>query len=239
MVEHSVDYLNHVRHHPPGVFSSHNPKINSPMRILSTCLFTGFCLTASLSAQNLLTNAGFERGMMNWVTFIPAESVAQAPVLEIAKGSAHTGTSALRLTSTTSSRFAIGNYPWIPVVAGERFRVSAWYRIEPGAVAKATLPGFVMRLNFKQDDAPAGTPTKHLYAGPSGAISSGVGPQLVRPALPTEWTLIEAVVEVPANTNIMSVNFFSWGLTGAVLVDDALIEKVAADVAPTVLAGSP
>jgi hypothetical protein len=36
----------------------------------------------------------------------------------------------------------------------------------------------------------------------------------------------------------MSVNFFSWGLTGAVLVDDAFIEKVAADVAPTVLSGS-
>jgi len=208
------------------------------MRILSTCLFTGFCLTASLSAQNLLTNTGFERGMMNWVTFIPAESVAQAPVLEIAKGSAHTGTSALRLTSTTSSRFAVGNYPWIPVVTGERFRVSAWYRIEPGAVAKVGLPGFVMRVNFKQEGAPAGTPTKHLYVGPSGVISTGVEPKMVVPALPTEWTRIEAVVEVPADTNSMSVNFFSWGLTGAVLVDDALIEKVAADVAPTALAGS-
>jgi hypothetical protein len=207
------------------------------MRLLNKVLITSFCLTASLSAQNMLQNEGFEKGMFSWGPWIPPESVTHAPVIEIAKGSAHTGTSALRLSSTTNSRFAVGSYPSIPVVVAGKYRVSAWYRAEPGAVVQGGQPGFVMRLNFKQDDAPPGTPHKHLYVGPSGAISKGIGRKLTVPTLPTEWTAVDVVVEVPAQSTSMFVTFFSWGLTGALLVDDVLVEKVADDVAPTALVG--
>jgi hypothetical protein len=207
------------------------------MRLLNKVLFTGLCLTASLAAENMLQNEGFEKGMSSWGPWIPAESVAHAPVIEIAKQGAHTGTSAVRLSSTTNSRFAVGSYPSIPVAVAGKYRISAWYRSEAGAVVQAGLPGFVMRLNFKQDDAPPGTPNKHLYVGPSGAVSKGIGPKLTVPTLPTEWTKIEVVVEVPAQSSSMFVTFFSWGMTGALLVDDVLVEKVTDDVAPNALVG--
>jgi hypothetical protein len=55
------------------------------MRLLNKVLFTGLCLTASLAAENMLQNEGFEKGMSSWGPWIPAESVAHAPVIEIAK----------------------------------------------------------------------------------------------------------------------------------------------------------
>lgn len=196
------------------------------MRLPFLGLFAGLTLVLPLCAQNLLVNAGFEAGPSNWAPFIPSESTGHSPVLGVVQGSARTGQSALRLSSKVPSRFAYGNYPMIPVAPGERYRVSAWYRAESGAVVQPGLPGFVLRANFSLQGAPAGTPAKHLYVGTAGAVSSNFGSQISLPSLPSEWTQITAVVEVPENVDRFSLNLFSWGLSGSVLVDDASVELV-------------
>ncbi len=205
--------------------------MKNPARSILCCL----ALTASLSAENLLVNPSFELGPTSWNTFIPAESVAQAPVLEVVKKNARTGTSALRLSTQTSSRFAFGSHPAISVNRGERFRVSAWYRVEPDSYAEDTKPGFLLRINFRSEHAGPETPSQHIYVGPTGVASKNIGPRLIKPNLPDKWTLLEAIVEVPADAHGMTINLFSWGLTGTLWVDDCLVEEVAPGVAATPL----
>ena len=208
------------------------------MRLPTLSLLASLAIALPLSAQNLLSNAGFEGGKVSWVSFIPAESTAHSPVLDVVQGTARTGRSALRLSSDVPSRFAFGNYPLLPVAPGERFRISAWFRAEPGAVAEPAVPGFLLRANFSSQDAAPGTPAKHLYLGPTGLVSSSIGPHLRGSSLPTDWVGLTAVVEIPENTDRLSINLFSWGLTGAVLVDDTAIELVPLSVAPTALTDS-
>jgi hypothetical protein len=205
------------------------------MRFPHLGLFASLVLALPLAAQNLLTNAGFEGGPVNWAAFIPSESTAHSPVMGVVQGSARTGKSALRLSSKVPSRFAYGNYPLIAVAPGERYRVSAWYRIEPGAVVQPGLPGFILRANFSLQGAAPGTPAKHLYVGTAGAVSGNFGSQISLPALPTEWAQITAVVQVPENVDRFSINLFSWGLAGAILVDDASVELVPFSVPATPL----
>lgn len=205
------------------------------MRLPTLSLLASLAIALPLSAQNLLTNAGFEGGKVSWVSFIPADSTAHSPVLDVVQGTARTGRSALRLSSAVPSRFAFGNYPLLAVAPGERYRISAWFRAEPDAVAEPAVPGFLLRANFSSQDAAPGTPAKHLYLGPTGLVSSSIGPHLRGSSLPTDWVGLTAVVEVPENTDRLSINLFSWGLTGAVLVDDTAIELVPFSVAPTAL----
>lgn len=190
-------------------------------------------------AQNLLSNPGFEGGSSNWTSFIPSESVAHAPTLSVVDVQARSGRSALRLFSKTPSRFAFGNYPALPVTPGEHYRVSAWYRSEPGAVLEPGLPGFLLRMNFTRKGAASGAQAKLLYLGASGAVSASGASGLGLPRLPEEWTLLTAVVEVPENVDQMAFNIFSWGLAGALLVDDASVELVPFSVPATPLTDGP
>jgi hypothetical protein len=205
------------------------------MRFPHLGLFAGLVLAFPVAAQNLLTNPGFEDGSVNWAPFIPAESNAHSPFAGVVEGFARTGQSALRLSSEVPSRFAFGNYPPIAVTPGQRYRISAWYRVEPGAVVQPGLPGFVLRTNFSSRDAAPGTPAKHLYVGTTGAVSINFGSQTSLPVLPTEWAHIEAVVDVPENVDRFWINLFSWGLAGAFLVDDASVELVPLSVPATPL----
>jgi hypothetical protein len=207
------------------------------------CLFLISLLPIPLFAQNLVGNSGFESGDAGWSVFVPTEGVAQSPVFTVVSSGARAGLSAARLSSATLTRFAIVPRS-ILVNPGERYRLAMWYRAEPGAVVKSGMPGVLLRATFTS--APDATaPTANLHIGPGGDVSTSSGREIAVLALAEKWTRISAVIEVPPSATRMNPNVFVWGLGGAVLVDDVVVEPVSADtpvtpqVAPAAAAGKP
>ncbi|MFA6961600.1 MAG: hypothetical protein WC205_12670 [Opitutaceae bacterium] len=197
------------------------------------CLFLTSLLPLSIFAQNLVENSGFESGDAGWSVFVPAESVAQAPVFTVVSSGARAGRSAARLASATPTRFAIAPRS-ILVNHGERYRLAMWYRAEPGAVVNPGTPGVLLRATFTS--APDATaPAANLHIGPGGDISTNSGREIAVSALAEKWTRISAVIEVPPGATRLNPNVFIWGLGGAVLVDDVVVEPVSANTPVTPL----
>jgi hypothetical protein len=181
-------------------------------------------------AQNLITDGGFESGVTGWNIFVPDESQGKNCRFDVVSTAPHSGVNCVRLQSDDYARYSIGPATGIPVKAGEHYRVTAWIRADPAALVRAKTPGlppaagFVIRLNLRQGttDAAGG----HMFIGQGNVVTRDTPAELTAP-LPTVWTKVEAVVEIPADTDTVFPALFCWWVNGTVFVDDFAIEKVA------------
>lgn len=200
----------------------------SPCRLLAFALLATLGVTGTARAQNLIVNGGFENKDASWRSFIPADSASHNLEFTVIEQGVRSGRGAARLDSPdTVSRFGIGNRTWLDVTAGERYRLSVWYRAEPGAILAAWGPGLVLRATFFGADKKAAA--ENLHVGPGGAVSSSPGREIREPRLAEEWTRVSAVIEIPAGVAHMQLNVFLWGMQGALLLDDVMLEPVSAE----------
>lgn len=190
-------------------------------------VFTLLGFASFAQAQNLITaNPGFEESDFGWGVFIPKENAAHDLKFEVVDQGARSGRRAARLSAGEISRFAISNKTMIEVVPGESYRLSAWYRAEPGAIVANWGPGFVLRATFFDADRKAAA--NNLHIGPGGAVSESAGRDIRLPSLATAWTRVSAVITIPEGVTRMQLNVFLWGMEGALLVDDVMVEQVPA-----------
>ena len=214
--------------HPSRAHRLHSRAIKSGMAIFCGGAF----LLSSLStteAQNLLSNGEFEPDVPGWSLVIPPESSEAECRFEMSQDKPPQGGLSGRLSSTSEVRFGIVTRPKIgALVAGERFRVSAWVRADKDFVAKAGTPGFVLRVTlFSNPKGNEDTPGGHYYLGLGNRLTRGysVSP-LLEEAIPGVWTKIEAILEIPPETVTLDVSLFVWFGSGALYVGNIVFEPV-------------
>ncbi len=183
---------------------------------------------AAPSTTPLISNGGFESGIAGWGIFIPEESKASNCRFDVSSTSPHSGVNCVRLQSDAFARFCIGT-TFIPVQPGEHYHVSVWIKADPDAqirpaVPGITTPGFAIRLYLRQGNADA--EGGHLFIAPGNRITRSTPAEPVAATLPTSWTQIEAVVEIPAGVDAVGPGLFSWWSQGTIYADDFSMEKV-------------
>lgn len=185
------------------------------------------CMSASLSAQNLIRNGDFEKGTSNWSLFAPADAKEHKSGLAVSSQGAHAGTNCAVLSSAGPARYGMVNYvAGHRFAPGQRFRVTAWVKAGEDFEPVAGTPGFLIRVT--------------MFASASGWESAtdgmfylGAGDKTVRgketggfnnQAIPTEWTKVEGVFEASPDTAKMNVSVFVWKGSGSFYVDDVTLE---------------
>ena len=196
-------------------------------RNLPIAVLAGLSLAAAASAQNQILNGGFEDLENDWRAFIPPENIDHHLRFTVVEQGAHSGLRVARLESPdTISRFGVSNLSLIEVAEGERYRLSAWYRAEPGAILADWAPGLVLRATFfGPDKKPA---AQNMHVGPGGAVSASPGREIREPSLSEAWTRVSAVITIPKGVTRMHLNLFLWGMQGTLFVDDVMVESVPA-----------
>ncbi len=204
--------------------------------LLPSCLIVlgGFALQGA-RADSIVPDGDFESGTGSWKIWVPDESKDQNCRFDVATDNPHSGAACARLQSDDFARFAIspGSFP---AQAGEHYRLSAWVRADSAAEIRPNSPGFVIRVMLhpaSADAAPA-----FLFIGPGNRVKLG------NPANPTwkhltEWTQIEAVIEIPPGVDAIAPSLFDWWAKGALFADDFSIEKVDASTPATALVQPP
>lgn len=182
------------------------------------------------AADSLIANSGFEEGILSWGIFIPDESKTQNCRFDVVSDSPHSGVNCARLQSDDFARFSVGT-ALIPVQAGEHYHVSVWVKADAAAQVLPKTPGIVIRLYLRQGtgDADGG----HLFIALGNQVTRNTPVDPAAVTLPTTWTQIEAVVEVPPGVDAMGPSLFSWRCKGIIYVDDFTLEKVDATTAVT------
>ena len=178
-----------------------------------------------LRAQTEVYHLGFEPEDEPAGVFIPNDSQDKKCTFEVVSNSPHSGGFCARMACDDFARFAIFPKREVPLSGAGRYRISVWTRAGEGFEIKDGLPGFFIRLNM-----PLSPPTITLFhILPDGRVCKDSIPYIKGPTLPTTWTQIGAVVEIPANISTLTTNLFVAGAKGEVFVDDLSIEKVADD----------
>ena len=177
------------------------PLLPFPIR---SALFAGVIFVAATTALHavdkpgtLLTNGDFERGLEGWSTFVPAEFNKDGCQAETVNQNAHGGEVCARLTSQDFVRFGLSE-KMILVTPKDRYRVIVWMHADDSTQVQSGQPGFVVRLALTKDgkDLPSG----HFIIDLNNAVTRGKRRSRVpanRDRLPTAWTKVEAVVEIP------------------------------------------
>jgi hypothetical protein len=184
------------------------------------------------SARNLIDNPAFEDGPSAWELFVPPENDNKGARFEIVDRDPHSGVGAARLVADQPARFALASGSSISVRPGELFRISAWYRAEPGAQIQPGQPGLILRATLGKAPESA-EPPKHLLIFPDGSVTRTLGTTEIGQSLATKWTRLEAVVEIPVGAAHMALNVFAWGLKGAIQVDDIVVVPATPGASPT------
>ncbi len=190
---------------------------------LTCILFLGCTAIQKLVADPLVPNGGFESGTTGWGMWTPDESSDKGCRFDVVSDAPHSGTHCARLQSDAFARFCIGS-AMVPVHPGEHYSVSVWVRAAPGAQARKDQAGFAVRLFLRQGngDAEGG----HLFIGLGNRVVRTAPPDPASPKLPTKWTQVKAVIEIPPGVDGMGPSLFSWWTKGALFADDFTIEKV-------------
>jgi len=197
------------------------------LRVLLLLVALGCRVAFAGSAGELVTNPGFESGMNDWSLFVPDESVEKNCHFTISNDHPHSGSACAEMSSGDFARFAIGHKP-IAVTAGVHYQVSAWFRSGPQTEFPPRTPGFVIRLMLNGGH--------HLQINAEGVVTAG-NPAVLKNPMPTEWTQINVVIEIPPGvTTILGPELFSYA-KGALYLDDISIQKVDPTVAVTPLKG--
>jgi hypothetical protein len=182
------------------------------------------------AAASLITNGGFEDGIVGWGTYVPDESKLANCHFDVGSDSPHSGANCARLQTDDYGRFSVGG-ALIPVQPGDHYHVSVWIRADSAAQVRAKAPGFVIRLHLSQGGADAAG--GHLFIAPGNRVTRDAPADPVSDSLPTTWTQIEAVVEIPQGVDSMGPGIFTWWTKGIVYADDFSIEKVDASTPAT------
>jgi len=190
----------------------------------------------NVAADSLVPNSGFEDGLTGWQIFIPDESKDKNCHFDVVSTEPYSGLNCARLQSDDFARFGIGS-AFIPVQAGEHYHVSVWIKADPTAQARPKTPGFVIRLYLRQGTADAAG--GHLFISYGNAVSRNTPVVPESTTLPTTWTQIEAVIEIPPGVDSVGPALFSWWTQGAIYADDFSLDKVDASTAVTPLWQSP
>ena len=196
---------------------------------LALTVFASVC-AGTASAQNLLSNPGFEADKAKWGLFVPGESQAQNCRFAISPKDAHSGAACAEVSSDQFARFSLTSNSPIAIKSGERYRVVAWVKAGPGAEVNEGTSGVVLRLMLRNGNSDAAG-SAAIFVGLNGKVT--VKPRedmkAIGAAIPKEWTKTEAVFEIPAikeGVDSMGLGVFGWATKGTFFVDDVSVEKV-------------
>jgi hypothetical protein len=191
---------------------------------------------AALPAQSLIYNGGFERGDEGWFPFLPSDAKGTGATFEIVIDQANSGAASARLHSQMMARhgFAVrGSRSTIPVSPGERYRITAWVRIDADTLVRQDTPGPLIRLtplDVEKKDSMAGA----FFLNADNKLTQGAPPSATK-KLPLTWTKLEAVIETPSDTAYLVPFFLGWYTEGSIYFDDISLDKVSADTPLTPL----
>jgi hypothetical protein len=84
--------------------------------------------------------------------------------------------------------------------------------------------GVALRLNTSTGypAQPVGT----IFVNLNGTVSRGIAPVATAPALSSDWTHLEGVLEIPQGVDAAGVVLFMWKAKGSLYVDDFSFVKV-------------
>ncbi|MDD5350077.1 MAG: heparinase II/III family protein, partial [Chthoniobacteraceae bacterium] len=203
------------------------------MNLLSlACLLLLSCgAMPAAAAAPLVPNGGFEDGPAGWALWTPDESKDKTCRFDVVAETPHSGANCVRFQADDFARFSIGS-SLIPVEPGSRYCVSVWVRADPAAHVRSKAAGFAVRLHLSSGAAEAAG--GHLFIGIGNRVSRDTPPDPAS-ALPTVWTQIKAVIEIPSGVDSVGPSLFSWWTKGAIFADDFSIEKVDASTPVTPL----
>ena len=184
------------------------------------------------AADSLISNGGFESGTNGWSLFVPDESQDKGCHFDVVNNAPHTGKSCLRMSRRTTPVTAVA-FNFIP--KAETGRALSRLRMgegRPGGACAAENAGLCHPPLFTTEvyDADGG----HLFIGPGNRVARNMpADPVAKTTLPTTWTQIDAVVEIPPGVDAIGPALFSWWSKGPIYADDFSIEKVDPSTATT------
>ena len=168
----------------------------------------------------------FAFGGQPWAMFVPKESEPASCRMAGNCSSTHSGQPGVILASNDFARYGMRPYTKsIPVIGGERYRLSAWVKADQGCRVESGTAGLLLRATLFVGPA-VDYPGGHYYVGAKGVVLGADPAPLADAPLPSEWTKLEGVVEIPAGVRTMMLFVFCWKTSGQVCIDQATIEKV-------------
>ncbi|HSI87367.1 MAG TPA: carbohydrate binding domain-containing protein, partial [Candidatus Methylacidiphilales bacterium] len=188
----------------------------------SSMLMLSLGAATSAKCDNLLLNGDFENGKSGWYLFAPAE-LKDITSYDVATEDPKEGANCGKLNSTSEARYAITNGPRNHVCKpGDRYRLSAWVRAGQDYTAAPKTPGLALRLSiYSQTEGYVDSKAGHFMLGLGnkayfGKNILGLGTEPV----PTTWTKVEGVLDLPEDAQKIAVAVFSWSGTGSLYIDD-------------------
>lgn len=184
-------------------------------------------------AANEILNPGFESGKVDWYLFVPSESQDKACQYNLSSRESHSGKTCAEISSDDFARFGLSYKRRLFVNSGERYRVIAWVKADSSASVKNSTQGFLIRFVLTQGKADA-PKSPAIFIGLNGNITiesliEGTKLRGLAAPLPTEWTKVEAVVEIPVvkeGIDGMQMSLCGQNTRGTIWIDDVSIEKV-------------
>ncbi len=191
----------------------------------------------SPSPGKVAVQATFDTVPSGFGIFVPNESKDKNCEFIVSDDNPHSGAGCAELSSTDYARYGIGPKDPVNVAPGERWRVTAWLRAAPGTHVQKGTPGFLIRLGFYNDKKEI--PGAYcIFVGVNGkpvlqAAADDLDASDFGSELPSVWTKIEAVFEIPRTLGpidgLFGPSLFAWRTKGKLYIDDVTLEKVAAD----------
>ena len=180
---------------------------------------------SSPPSLSLITNGDFEAGTDSWKKYIPPEFAALTCDFSTSQDNPHSGMKCAELTMSDVGRFCLGNLP-IPVEPGDRYRVTVWIRATADSQPPPNSPGFSFRLIFRKtvNDNNLKWPGSFLQINPDSVVSFG-NTQVLAKSIPTDWTKMEAVIEIPPGIFFACPDLILI-YKGPLFVDDVTFVKV-------------
>lgn len=209
-----------------------------PRRLLvATAFLAPIMALAAAPGVNLITNPGFELGDSNWTSFVPAESKEKNCTFSVSTVNPRSGKACGELKSADYARFSAGPRAVEsgPILAGERCRLTFWVRADTATLTRS-VPGFLVRMILWSEDGKQLPDDEALYVGVNGVVtlqsmSRRMDLSGYSDPLPTQWTKVEAVFDVPEMLNLGSCKlgrpeFFAHYTLGSIFIDDISLERV-------------
>jgi hypothetical protein len=198
------------------------------MKLLSllACTLALSVVNCANAQSNPVISQDFEANATSWKLFVPKESAEVTCSFTVENTAAHSGQKAARLTTSHNTRFGmryVQPAP-VPVVAGHHYRLTAWVKAGADFVAAPDSAGPVIRatlLDGQMKDAAGG----HSYVDLQG-VQRGEPTPLQGMSVPTNWTKIEGVVEIPPGASNLILFVFNWNSSGTLWVDDVSMIEV-------------
>jgi hypothetical protein len=203
------------------------------------------CLTIHSAADddvNLISNPGFEEGDLasSYYLGVAGDSKDMNCRFSIDTKTVHSGKQSAIMQADDFARCSIGpKIPCHPLSGGERYRVGVWVKPAPDFQAQPGTPGVVLRMNPTSGFPPVAAASM-IFVNLDNTVSTGIAPPMAMKPLSSDWTHLEAVIEIPAGIDSMGPVLFMWKAKGSLYVDDFTFDKVDAStpLTPVVSAAS-